>query len=206
MGDPHRYDFFGEKAGGLGRSGALLAAQGKGVLVGARHLVIVGDIVSGLRHRIHAVLLFHQGVDKTPADGGVFQLHVARERRIGLAHDEGRTGHRLDATGNRQFHFAAGNRPESRADRVHARGAQAVEVTPGTLSGKPASNSAMRATLRLSSPAWLAQPRNTSSTAFQSTDGLRSISALIGSAAKSSARTLDSPPRNGRWGYEWHHR
>ena len=32
-------------------------------------------------------------------------------------------------------------------------------VTPGTLSGSPASSSAMRATLRLSSPAWLAQPK-----------------------------------------------
>jgi hypothetical protein len=32
-------------------------------------------------------------------------------------------------------------------------------VVPGTLSGSPAIRPAMRATLRLSSPAWLAQPR-----------------------------------------------
>ena len=69
-----------------------------------------------------------------------------------------------------------------------------LRVTPGILSGSPASSNAMRATLRLSSPAWLAQPRKTSSTALQSTDGLRSISALIGSAARSSARTVDRPP------------
>ena len=31
-------------------------------------------------------------------------------------------------------------------------------VAPGTSTGRPASSSAMRATLRLSSPAWLAQP------------------------------------------------
>ena len=31
-------------------------------------------------------------------------------------------------------------------------------VPPGTSMGKPASKAAMRATLRLSSPAWLAQP------------------------------------------------
>jgi NAD(P)H-hydrate repair Nnr-like enzyme with NAD(P)H-hydrate dehydratase domain len=31
-------------------------------------------------------------------------------------------------------------------------------VTPGTSIGRPASRDAMRATLRLSSPAWLAQP------------------------------------------------
>ena len=41
----------------------------------------------------------------------------------------------------------------------------------------------MRATLRLSSPAWLAQPRNTSSTCSR-IDGLRSMSARIGTAAK----------------------
>ena len=33
------------------------------------------------------------------------------------------------------------------------------ESVPGTVSGIPASNSAMRATSRLSSPAWLAQPK-----------------------------------------------
>ena len=38
------------------------------------------------------------------------------------------------------------------------------ESVPGVDSGSPASSSAMRATLRLSSPAWLAQPRKTSST------------------------------------------
>ena len=33
-----------------------------------------------------------------------------------------------------------------------------LTVAPGTLSGKPASSSAIRATSRLSSPAWFAQP------------------------------------------------
>ncbi|MDT4865984.1 hypothetical protein FQZ97_1008150 [compost metagenome] len=69
-----------------------------------------------------------------------------------------------------------------------------LRVTPGTLSGTPASNKAMRATLRLSSPAWLAQPMNTSSTAVRSSCGLRSISAFSGTAAKSSARTGAKPP------------
>ncbi len=67
-------------------------------------------------------------------------------------------------------------------------------VTPGTESGNPASNSAMRATLRLSSPAWLAQPRKTSSSFDQSAFGLRAISALIGTVARSSVRTLASAP------------
>src|SRR5579871_6809625 len=69
-----------------------------------------------------------------------------------------------------------------------------LRVWPGTDSGRPASSSAMRATLRLSSPAWLAQPKNTSSTETQSSLGCLAISALIGAAARSSARTLASAP------------
>jgi hypothetical protein len=34
-----------------------------------------------------------------------------------------------------------------------------LSVAPGTVSGRPASSSAIRATLRLSSPAWLAHPK-----------------------------------------------
>ena len=67
-------------------------------------------------------------------------------------------------------------------------------VTPGTEAGSPASNSAMRATLRLSSPDWLAQPKNTSSSRDQSALALRPTSALIGTAARSSVRTLASAP------------
>ena len=44
-------------------------------------------------------------------------------------------------------------------------------VSPGTVTGSPASSDAMRATLRLSSPAWLAQPSTTSAIAAGSTPG-----------------------------------
>ena len=44
--------------------------------------------------------------------------------------------------------------PTASSPEAHSR----LSVTPGTLAGSPASSSAMRATLRLSSPAWLAQP------------------------------------------------
>ncbi|MNW01212.1 hypothetical protein D3C71_1968170 [compost metagenome] len=54
----------------------------------------------------------------------------------------------------------------------------------------------MRATLRLSSPAWLAQPKITSSTASQSTSVFRCISAFSGIAPRSSARTDESEPPN----------
>jgi hypothetical protein len=67
-------------------------------------------------------------------------------------------------------------------------------VVPGTLSGRPARSAAMRATLRLSSPAWFAQPYQTSSTACQSTPLFRCISACSGTAPRSSARTVASAP------------
>ena len=67
-------------------------------------------------------------------------------------------------------------------------------VPPGTEAGRPASSAAMRATLRLSSPAWLAQPMMQSSTASQSTEAFRAISARSGMAPKSSVRTSRSAP------------
>ena len=67
-------------------------------------------------------------------------------------------------------------------------------VAPGTSRGKPANKLLMWATLRLSSPAWLAQPYSTSVMAAQSTLGLRAIKALMGMAPKSSVRTLLKAP------------
>ena len=80
--------------------------------------------------------------------------------------------------------------PTASSPEPHSR----LIVAPETLAGRPDSNTAMRATLRLSSPAWLAQPRMQSSSACQSTCALRAISALIGCAARSSVRTSRNAP------------
>ena len=53
----------------------------------------------------------------------------------------------------------------------------------------------MRATLRLSSPAWLAAPNTTSLIASGDTAGLRSTTARRAWAARSSGRTSESVPR-----------
>src|SRR2546421_12464490 len=53
---------------------------------------------------------------------------------------------------------------------------------------------ALPISLRLSSPAWLAQPSSTSSIAAGSSEGLRASSAAIGTAARSSGRTAESAP------------
>ncbi len=68
-----------------------------------------------------------------------------------------------------------------------------LTVIPGTSSGNPASSAAMRATLRLSSPAWLAAPRMTSSTADAGSPA-RSTAFATTSAARSSGRTPASAP------------
>jgi hypothetical protein len=46
------------------RARALLRADRHRVLVGARHLEFLGDVLAGLRHRIDAVLRLHQGLMK----------------------------------------------------------------------------------------------------------------------------------------------
>jgi hypothetical protein len=68
-----------------------------------------------------------------------------------------------------------------------------LRVKAGVVSGRSAISVAMRATLRLSSPAWLAQPSSTSSTCSRIA-GWRLASARIGIAARSSARTAASAP------------
>ena len=80
--------------------------------------------------------------------------------------------------------------PKASMPEPHSR----LMVAPGISKGKPANRLAMCATLRLSSPAWLTQPYKISVTACQSTLGLRAIKAFRGTAAKSSARTLDKAP------------
>src|SRR6267154_3050206 len=67
-------------------------------------------------------------------------------------------------------------------------------VIPPTVVGKPERRAAIRATLRLSSPAWLAAPKITSSIWLGSTVGLRSNNFLITNAARSSGRTKASEP------------
>ena len=59
-----------------------------------------------------------------------------------------------------------------------------LTVAPGTSTGSPASSTPIRATLRLSSPAWLAAPQYTSSMRPGSSQLLRASSALSTSAVR----------------------
>src|SRR5439155_740741 len=62
-------------------------------------------------------------------------------------------------------------------------------VTPGVVGGRPDSSAAKRATLRLSSPAWLTQP-STTSLISRGSIALRATTSRITSAARSSGRTV----------------
>ena len=66
-------------------------------------------------------------------------------------------------------------------------------TAPGVSTGRPASSSAWRATLRLSSPAWLAQPTDTSSM-VSGAKPERATTSLTTPASRSSGRTRDSAP------------
>ena len=77
--DLDRDNFLVERPLRLGRRGPLLRAQRERVLVRARDLVFVGDVLGRLGHRIDAVELFHHRIDEAPADGGVENLRRALE-------------------------------------------------------------------------------------------------------------------------------
>src|SRR5205809_1238047 len=68
-----------------------------------------------------------------------------------------------------------------------------LKVRPATETGNPAGRGAIRATFRLSCPAWFAQPRYTSSTKAGSTPARRTTSPTT-SAPRSSGRTSLSAP------------
>jgi hypothetical protein len=129
--DLHRDDFAGEAPVLLRGGGARLAAQRESVLVGARNLKFLGDVFAGLRHRIDAILRFHQRIDEAPADRRVIDFDMARESLRRLALHEWRARHRFDAAGDRHFDLAGAHGARRRSDRVEARAAQAIDRRAG---------------------------------------------------------------------------
>ncbi|MFK4520055.1 hypothetical protein ABIF20_007420 [Bradyrhizobium japonicum] len=130
-GNGDRRDFLGEITRRDRRARALLRADGEGVLVGARDLEFLGDVLAGLRHGVDAILRLQQRIDETPADGGVEDLGGARECFLRLAHHEGRAGHGFDAASDRKLDLAGPDGAAGRTDRVQARGAEPVQGLAG---------------------------------------------------------------------------
>ena len=96
----------------------------------------------------------------------------------------------VERTGVDPARIARAAEPRASSPEPHKR----LRVPPGTGTGSSASSAAIRATFRLSSPAWFAQPSSTSSRADQSTAGSRSTRDRSTCAARSSGRTAASAP------------
>ena len=112
---------------GLGLGVFLLRGERELVGLLARDAEVLRHVVAGLGHRVVAELLHHFRVGEARADGGVEHLHFAAERRVGLAHDVRRAAHALDAAGDVEVAFAAGDGARRVDHRLQAARAQAVD-------------------------------------------------------------------------------
>ena len=122
-----------------GGDGALVAAQGEGVLVLAADPVALGDVLAGLAHRLgRDAELGHARVDHPPAQGRVVhRLRPAGEGALGLLDDPGRAAHRLDAAGQVEVALTQLHRPGGAVDRLQAGGAEAVDGGAGDALREP---------------------------------------------------------------------
>ena len=163
--DRDRHDLVGEPAGLDGGDGALLALERERVLALAADAPALGDVLRRLAHRVRVVALGEARVGEPPAERRVG--HLARAAVVGADSALSWTyGARvIDSTPPAMNTSPSPTAIAWAAELIawspepHSR----LTVWPPTSTGKPASSSAIRATLRLSSPAWLAQPRMTSS-------------------------------------------
>ena len=124
-------DLLGKTPRFLSGSGFLLGAQGKSVLIFPGDIELLGDVFRRFRHGVDAKSFLHQRVDQTPANSGVFELLIASEGAISLAHYIGRAGHGLHAACQRQLHLTRFNGTKRGTDRIHTRAAQAVHGRAG---------------------------------------------------------------------------
>ena len=157
--------------------------------------VALGHVLARLAHALEREHRLHGRVREAPAERAVVEHAVAARERARRACPSpaargSSTPRRRPRTGRPRPRARHGTpRRSPRGPEAHSR----LTVTPATDCGRPASSTAMRATLRLSSPAWLAQPKYTSSISPGSTPA-RSTAAAIAIAARSSGRTCASAP------------
>ena len=115
-------DLLGEIARCHRLARALLRAQREGILVGARDLIFLGDVLAGLRPwNRRRIAAFISGLMKRQPMRGVVDLGAALERLLRLGHDERRARHRLDAAGDGEIDLARADGARGGTDRVEAR-------------------------------------------------------------------------------------
>ena len=139
---------------------ALVAAQRERVLVLAGDPVALGDVLGRLAHRLGRVAARPSRVDQAPAERRV--VHRLRPARAGRPRASPPPRARGSSTRRRRPGRGRPRRASERAglvDRLQAEAQSRLTVAPGPRPAGPASSAAIRATSRLSSPAWLAAPR-----------------------------------------------
>src|SRR5258708_5180389 len=149
----HGHSFLLQLAGPNGLAGPLLASEREKILIFSRDVKFFGDVFAGFRHGVDPVLCFHQRVDEPPAERGVFHFHGTREGGVALATTKGArdmlsTPPAITRSASPDLIARAAVATASMLDPQRR-----LTVVPGTSLGRPASKRAIRATLRLSSPA-----------------------------------------------------
>ena len=159
-----RHELVGEAPLRVGRRPALLRLERERVLVLARDLPALGDVLARLPIDSSGNISSMRGLgNRQPSVVSQIVWLPRGNARSGFAITSG--ARLIDSTPP-----ATKRSPSPAATAWHAPttadspDAQSrLTVTPATDSGSPARSAAMRATFRLSSPAWLAQPSQTSS-------------------------------------------
>ena len=196
LGHRHRHDLVGEATGLDGRHGALLRDEREGVLVLAADRPAARPRSRRSRPSSRGGASRPGAGWRSASRGSCRPSRACRARRAPPALAMTYGARVIDSTppatktspSPTMIAWAAALiacRPEP-----HSR----LTVWPATSTGSPASSAAMRATLRLSSPAWLAQPRMTSSMRGRVDADSCSTAALMTSAARSSGRTARRAP------------
>ena len=190
-----RNELVGEPAGLLRGRPAPLRLEREGVLVLARDVPALGDVLAGLPHRLEREHRLEPRVREAPAEHGVVERPVAARPRRRRASPS--RAARASSTRRRPRRRGRRRRPRSRGTRRRPprapRRRAGSPSRPRPSRAAPRAAHAIRATFRLSSPAWFAQPNQTSSISPASTPA-RSTAAAIATAARSSGRTPESPP------------
>ena len=127
-----------EAAGVARRRPALLRAERERVLLLARHVPALGDVLAGLAHRLEREHRLELRVGEAPAERRVVQDAVAaRERGVRLRRRERRARHRLDTARDEEIAVAGDDRVARADDRGEPRRAEPVDGDAGDRVGQP---------------------------------------------------------------------
>jgi hypothetical protein len=142
-----------EELGVVGPRPALMASQSKCNLIFPIHLILFRNVFGGLGHRIDSEMFLYSRIHKAPTDCGIVNLSSSAESGLCFRQDKRRSRHAFDTPAiiSSDSPDLIARAPIAMASKLDPQ--RRLIVAPGTTSGNPASNRAIRPTFRLSSPA-----------------------------------------------------